>query len=862
MAKKKKPTPNKTGRKQAAPEAATPTSNQPAWLRPVLIHAGIILAFFVLVAIYFKPLVFDGKVPLMSDIVHFKGMSKETVDFREQYGEEPLWTSAMFSGMPAFQNSILFSGDLFNKINQLLWFGIPRPANYVFLYFLGFFFLLRTLRINPWLSGLGAAAFALSTYFFVILEAGHTSKANAIAYMGPLLAGMILTYRGKILLGGVITAFFTALELTTNHYQMTYYLVIAMLVLGIVYGVEAIREGKLVPFAKATGVLLVAGLLGAGPSAGRLLTTLEYGNETMRGKAELSSVAEKQESGLEIDYAYAWSYGIMESFTLLIPDFYGGASATVVEDPDLQRQFRDPQRPRAELRFPTYWGDVAFTSGPVYVGAIICFLFVLGLLVVKGPLRIWLIATTILFLMLSWGRNLMWFNEFMFYYFPGYNKFRAVSTALVIVELTMPLLAILALDKIVKRVAEKGTAQDLLPKVYISAGITGGLCLLFALLGPSLFSFSGLGDGNYQQQPQVLDIFIEYRQNMMTSDAWRSLAFILLGGGLVWLFVQKRIKEVVLYAGLAVLILLDLFPVNKRYLNEGRYVSKSQYERQFAQTPADQFILQDQDLYYRTINMTVNPWTDSETSYYHKNVGGYHAAKLRRYQDMIDRHLTAEQQRFIQAIRQPDSLREAAISGLQVLNMLNTRYFILDEQRQGGVYQNRWALGNAWFVNNIQFVNSPDEEISALRNFNPRETAVVDQVIREGAFAAQLEGFAPGNSAGSTISLTAFKPNHLTYTANVANEGVAIFSEIYYNDDKGWNAYLNGEKVSHFRANYILRGMRLPAGQHTIEFKFEPSSYYTGNTLALIFSLIILLGLAGVVYLEFFRKKAGPSEEG
>lgn len=845
--------------KKTAPKASS-SNTQPTWLMPVLTHVGIILAFFIVVVIYFKPLVLDGKVPLMSDIVQFQSMGKESVDFRNETGEEALWTSTLFSGMPAFQVSIRFPGDFFHQLNQLLWFGIPRPANYVFLYFLGFFFLLRVLRINPWLSGIGAAAFALSSYFFVILEAGHTSKANSIAYMGPILAGMIMAYRGKWLLGGAITAFFTALELTTNHYQMTYYLILAMVVLGIVYGVEAIREKALMPFLRTTGVLILAGAMGAGPSMGRLLPTLEYGNETMRGKAELTDIAEKQGSGLDIDYAFSWSYGKMETFTLLIPNFYGGASSTKVEDNALQQQFG-----QRDLVFPTYWGDVIFTSGPVYVGAIICFLFVLGLFVVEGPMRTWLVATTILFLLLSWGRNLMWFNEFMFYYFPGYNKFRAVSTALVIVELTMPLLAILALDKVVKLVGQKGGPDALLKKIYISAGITGGLCLLFALLGPALFSFEGLSDGQVQQ-PQVLDIFRDFRQELFVKDAWRSLAFIVAAAALIWLFVRKTIQAPLLYLGLGLLVLIDMYPVNKRYLNEDRYISKSQYERQFQQTPVDQFILRDKDPNYRVINFTVNPWIDSKTSYYHKNVGGYHAAKLRRYQDMIDRHLSEERVEFLTALSQPDSLRQVALSRLQILNMLNTRYLIVQSRQADGSaasapFQNPYAMGNAWFVNQIQFVNNPDEEIAALNNFDPKTTAVVDQKIFDGAFAKQLEGFSPGGATGGVISLTDFKPNHLTYTSNNSAEGVAIFSEIYYNDKKGWNAYIDNEKVSHFRANYILRGMRIPPGKHTIEFRFEPSSYYTGNTLAMIFSILVFLAMAGALYWEF-RKKGAPTVEG
>ncbi|MEO0470729.1 MAG: YfhO family protein [Bacteroidota bacterium] len=857
--------------KKQAKKAAPQRNEQPAWQKNLITHGGIILAFLLIVVGYFKPAVLDGKRVNQHDIIQFQGMAKETVDFREETGEEALWVSSLFSGMPAFQTNTVFTGDLFHQINKVLWLGIPRPANYIFMCFLGFYLLLLTLRVNPLVSAVGAAAFALSSYFFIILGAGHTSKANAIAYMAPVIAGIIMTYRGKYLLGAAMTAFFLALEITTNHYQITYYLALMVLGLGIAYFVDALREKTLPNFAKASGALIIAAILGVGPNAGRLLTTQEYAAETIRGKSELKA-EQAESSGLDPEYAFRWSYGKFESFSLLVPNITGGGSVGNVGENAtfnlMKARGGAAQAKRAVERWPTYWGDQPGTSGPVYVGAIICFLFVLGLLIVPGNLKWWLLGMTIVSLMMSWGRNFMGFNEFLFNYLPAYNKFRAPSIILVIAEFTMPLLGILAVDQVIKRVQAKNFG-DLQKKLMIAAGIVGGLALFFALLGPSMFDFTNesqynsdlskfsrmLGQQTSQAQvQQFIDAAIEDRGVLMRNDALRSLLFILLSGGLLFLFIRQNIKLPILAGGLALLMVADMLPINRRYLNEDSFISQRQYEANFRPTQADNFILQDKDPNFRVLNLTTDTWNESMTSYHHKNVGGYHAAKLRRYSDMISRHLGPEMNEFIGVINayqsnRNDSLLRAGMSKLGTLNMLNTRYFILNPE--GRPLQNLSAYGNAWFVNRIQQVQTPDEEINALNDINPRNVAVVDA----SKYGDQLPANISADPA-ARITLTDWKPNHLTYSTKVASPQVAIFSEVYYNSGKGWQAYLDGQKVDHFRANYILRGINVPAGEHTIEFKFEPGTYAFGNMISMIFSILLLLLAAGAAFLAWREQQA------
>ncbi|MEM7660271.1 MAG: hypothetical protein AAF399_29465, partial [Bacteroidota bacterium] len=684
------------------------------------------------------------------DIKHFRGMAKETIDFRERaatdpefkeiHGSEPLWVSTLFSGMPAFQTSMRYSGDVLKPLTSLFWLGLPRPANYVFLTFLGFYFLLLTLRVNPWLSGIGAAAFALSSYFFIILTVGHTSKAQAIALFAPVLAGVLMTYRGKVLLGSAVSAFTLALQIHSNHYQITYYLAIVLLILGITFGIDAIRQKTLPTFFKASAALIIAAMIGVLPNIGKLWTTNQYAEYTMRGKAELAEDRTDKEDGLDKGYALEYSYGVMETFTFLVPNFYGGPSV-IETDTKLRRKFNGAER------LPAYWGEQRYTAGPVYIGAIVCFLFVLGLTLVQGPIKWWLLAASVLGIMLSWGNNFLFLTDLFFYYFPLYNKFRAVSMFLVVAEITMPILGILGLQQFLN---QEGHSKDQKRKaLYIAAGVAGGLALIFALFGGGIFDFTREGE-------QFNQALVDWRKSRLTGDAFRSFGFILGAAGLLWLTLEERIKSPILYVGLGLLVLLDMLPVSSRYLSNDDYLSDRRYEAIFEPSQADQLILQDTDPNYRVINLAAQdgPFNDAITSYHHKSVGGYHAAKLRRYQDVISRHLSSEIQVLSQSLQQYQQSQDfgtitQSLGQMQVFNMLNTRYFILNPN--GQPLQNPAAMGNAWFVNNIRRVNSPDEEISALREVNLRNTAVVDEAIYEGRFGNQIEGFTPRADSTATI---------------------------------------------------------------------------------------------------------------
>jgi Bacterial membrane protein YfhO len=647
-----------------------------------------------------------------------------------------------------------------------------------------------------------------------------------------VLAGLLYAFRRgsrHLWLGAALFAFGLTMHIRANHLQITYYLLLLILVFGVVQLVYALREKALADFLKTTVVLGVAALIAAGVSFGRLYTTLEYSKYSIRGKSELKEAnsGDKASAGLDRDYAFQWSYGVGETMTLLIPNFYGGASQGALdEDSQTAQEFAKLGVPPVQMQellkaLPLYWGDQMFTSGPVYVGAIVCFLFVLGLLVVESRLRYWLLAATIFSMVLSWGKNFEAFNYFMFDYFPGYNKFRAVSMALVIAQIAMPLLGIYALWRLLQQTDKKAAEK----KVLYAAGITGGLCLLVALFA-GMASFVAPADAQLEQMQWPVQALRADRESMMRGDAIRSLVFILLAAGVLYFYLKQKVSATAATLALGLLILVDLWSVDKRYLSNDDF-QKRLVETHFQPSPADQLILQDKDLSYRVINLA-NPFNEARTSYFHKSVGGYHGAKLRRYQDVIDKHI--------------------AQNNLEVLNMLNTRYFITTDAQQP-VQRNQQALGNAWFVQKLIPVNTPDEELAALTTLHPATEAVVD--VSKFPVKDQVFG-----TTGGTIRLTSYAPNHLKYDANAAAGGFAVFSEIYYKD--GWNAYLDGKLVDHIRVNYILRGMPLPAGQHTIEFKFEPKEYQIGNTVTLISSILMLAIVVGGVFYAF--RTAAPRE--
>ncbi len=789
-------------------------------------YLAAIVFFLVIILIYFSP-VLDGKLPKQDDIQRWRGMSKEILDFRDATGEEALWTNSMFGGMPAYQISVNYKNVLVKHIDQVLKLGLPHPISLVFLYFLGFFILLLTLKLDVWQALLGASAFALSSYFFIIIEAGHNSKAHAIGYMAPVLAGILLTFRGKYFWGGAFTALFLSLQLMANHLQITYYLLLTVLILGIAQLIESFKNKELPSFFKAVGVLTIAAVFALGVNISNIWATYEYGQYTIRGPSELTDTPENRTSGLDIDYATQWSYGITETLTLLVPDLMGGGSMRHPgEDSNTYEELAKMGVPAAQARsyvqmIPMYWGTQPFTSGPVYTGAIIVFLFVLGIFIVKGKLKWWLIAATVLSVMLAWGHNFMPLTEFFLHYVPGYNKFRAVSMTLVIADLTMPLLGLLALKELFNKQNDR---KYLFKYLKISFFITAGTALFLATFSGMFFNFSSDFDGQLMQAgfpKSVIDAIRADRQAMLVSDALRSAAFITLAAVALWAALFAKIKKEYAYIALIVFVTIDMYAVNRRYLNDDDFEVARKITNPYTPTAADQMILQDPDPNFRVMNTTVSTFNDASTSYFHMSVGGYHGAKLRRYQEVIDRHISR--------------------NNMAVLNMLNTRYFIVEGQnKQPQAMINPDALGNAWIVRNYRMVENADEEIAAMNGFDPATTAIVDK-----RFANLLDDFEEGVDTTATVELTSYKPNELTYNFNSSRNELVVFSEIHY--DKGWNVYVDGEQRSYLRANYVLRAMVVPAGNHEIVWKFEPMVYQTGGKIALFFSIIVILVFFGAL---------------
>jgi len=802
----------------------------------LLPHITAIIIFILTTLIYVNP-VLSGKKLKQGDIVNYRGISKEIKDFRAKTGEEPLWTNSMFGGMPAYQISMEYKSNLVKKIDKIFRLGLPRPADYIFLNFIGFYILLLVLGVNPWLSIVGAFAYTFSSYFFIILDAGHNSKAHAIAYMAPVIAGVLLTYKKKYILGAAITLLFVSLEIAANHLQITYYLIFILLFIGIAELIHSIKNKQLTHFFKATGLLFIVAILAVGPNITNILLTNQYSKDSIRGKSELTTNIENKTSGLDKDYATQWSYGKQETLTLMIPNAKGGSSGYLGED--IKNLDGVPQNFKQIIAQQNhYWGNQPFTSGPVYVGAIIFFLFILGLLIIKTRLKWVILAATLLSIFLSWGHNMMWFSDIFFHYVPGYNKFRTVSMTLVIAELCIPLLAMLTVQKIINT---PSILKNKKKEFYIAFGLTGGLAFLFYLLPSTFFNFISTNElttftaqkTSYPQSAGQIDIFLNaletVRINIFKADTLRSMFLIIISGALLYFFANNKIKTPVLITILGVLIVLDMWGIDKRYLNDDKFDVARKIEHPFTASRADKQILQDTDPDFRVFNMTVSPFNDASTSYFHKSIGGYHGAKLRRYQDVIEHHISN--------------------NNTDVLNMLNTKYFILaDKNRQPYAQYNSEALGHVWFVSNYVFVEDADHEIDALNNFKPDSTVIIDK-----RFKSMIDSVSISTTPNGTITLQSYAPNKLVYTSNTPNNQIAVFSEIYYKD--GWNAYVDDELHPYFRANYILRGMVIPKGKHTIIFKFEPQLYTTGESIAMVSSiLLILLVVAGFAY-ELMPKK-------
>ncbi len=797
--------------------------------RDILPHLLAVALFLALTVAYFTPIFLEGKTLMQYDVQQFQGVAKELVDYREKTGEEALWTNSLFGGMPAYLISTRYSGDLISHVQWLMTLNLPAVAANLFVTLLCGYLLMVVVGLRPILAVCGAIALSFTTYNMLILEAGHNSKSYAIAFVPLVLAGLIITFRKtvwrNIILGVAVFTIGLALQLRVNHVQITYYLMFMVLIYGIVELVFAVKEGRLKSFFSKVALLFLGAVLAAGVSFGRLYTTTTYGEYSIRGKSELNinNAGDKKSEALDRDYAFNYSYGILESMTILIPEFYGGANSVALSTKSetgqaLSRMGVPPGQLNQVLEnIPLYWGGLAGTSGPVYFGAIVCFLFVLGLYLVDKRVRYWLLGATILSLMFAWGKNFETFNYFMFDYFPAYNKFRAVSMALVIAQVAMPLLGILGLSVFLN----SKNSPELRKKLFYSAGITAGICLLMILVAGT-FDFVGQQDEQLAKMGFPVDAIRADRAGALRGDAFRSIFFILAAGAVLYLFLLDRLSRNVALGVVALLILVDLWTVDRRYLSTEKF-AKNGKEAYFQPTVADQSILQDKELYYRVFNPSAGLTSDGRTSYYHKSIGGYHGAKLRRYQDVIENHLSR--------------------GNMEVFNMLNTKYIISKPEEPA--QQNPNALGNAWFVSQVRTVTTPDDELAALNDIKPATEAVVDKA----KFTVSNTSY---NTAGNTVKLTEYEPNRLKYAVNAANPGLIVFSDIYY--ERGWNAYLNGQKTDHIRVNYILRGLEVPAGNHTVEFKFEPKEFAIGNTVSLISSILILLFVAGAVFINIKAK--------
>lgn len=813
-----------------------------------------IIGFALITLIYFSPIL-QGKRIKQHDIEMFKGMSQEIVEYREATGEQALWTNSMFGGMPAWNISAPQKSNLMTYVNKVLNLGFPHPIGAVFISMLGFFLLLMVLDCSVWISFIGALAYGFTSYLFIVIGAGHNSKAMAMAYMAPVIAGILLTYKGKYLWGSVLTAVALALQVRAGHLQITYYLLLIVIILVIAELISDITKKRIAHFFKASCLLVIAAGIGILTNITPLYANYKYGQETMRGKPILVKNTDNQTNGLERDYITQWSYGIGETWSLLIPNAKGGASAYIGND--------NSALDKADSRFKqniaqsnAYWGDQPGTSGPVYVGAIVVFLFVLGCFAVKGKLKWGLLIATILSILLSWGKNFMGFTNFFLDFVPGYDKFRAVSMTLVIAEVTIPLLGLLALAEITK---DADNFKKNLKYFWISLGITAGFCLLFCL-APKLF-FNFLSQGEAEQFGQMMSgkdgaIYSAFasqledvRVAIFRKDAIRSFFFIILAAIPLFLYGKGKLKASVAFPIMAVLMVIDLYPIDKRYLNEKNFIEKRKYDKPFTQTEADKAILADNALDFRVVNLTKDIFNDASTSYFHKSVGGYHGAKLRRYQDLISNYLSKEVRQF-NTIFQNATSEASLLQGLEgqkVLNMLNTKYIIYDPNSQPLL--NPCAFGNAWTVNDIKWVNTANEEFDAIGTTDVRDTAIIGR-----EFESQLAGYAPTDSIQGQITITDYKPNALTYSFNAPEEKLVVFSEIWSGLD-GWHLFIDGQESDILRANYLLRAARVPAGQHEITMRYEPKIWKTGNAIALISSLILILGVIGCIAYSVLNKK-------
>ena len=814
-----------------------------------------VLLFAVLAFAYFFPADIEGRILYRHDASAGRGAGQEGIEYLQKTGERSRWTNALFGGMPTYQMAPSYgSTDLLTKAVNAYHLWLPENVWFVFAYLLGFYILLRAFDFRQHLAALGSIIWAFSTYFLIIIAAGHIWKVWALAYLPPMIAGIVLAYRGKYLWGLLLTAVFTAFEINANHVQMTYYYLFIILALVIAWLVEAVQQKQMARFLKATAVCVVGATIGLCINLSNLYHTWEYSKESMRGKSELvkQNSANQTSSGLDRDYITQWSYGIDETWTLLIPNTKGGASMPLSMN-ETAMKHANPDYASIYDQIGQYWGEQPGTSGPVYVGAFVMLLFILGLFIVKGPVKWALLAATILSIMLSWGKNFMAFTDFFLDYVPMYAKFRTVASILVIAEFTIPLLAMLALKELFDK---PELMRQRMKYVGISFLLTGVVSLLFSLMPEAFFgSFVSSSEMRALQslppehiQPLIANL-TEMRQAMFTSDALRSFYIILAGTGVLLAVAFGKLKKEYAVGIILVLCLVDLWTVNKRYLNDEMFVPKSEREAPQQKTQTDELILRDETLDYRVLNLASNTFNENETSYYHKSIGGYHAAKLRRYQEMIEAYINPEMQKLFRAVGEAagDMTQVNGDSICPVLNMLNTRYFIFPlEGGQTVPIQNPYVYGNAWFVDQISYVDNANAELETVGKLNLRHQAVADA-----KFKTQL-GEAAVQDTASVVTITSYEPNRLKYDVNTGKGGVLVFSEIYY---PGWTATVDGQPAELGRVNYILRAIHLQPGKHQVELAFFPKSVSVTETVAYIAFVLLLLIVVGIAFIEYRNRK-------
>lgn len=825
------------------------------WFKRNGIHVLISVILIVIAYAYFFTPIMQGKVLPQGDIMRAQATQKEIMDTRAKAGYSPLWTNSMFGGMPSYQIWMPLPTNITTYVQSGIKAIFPNPVDVLLIYLLGAYLLFCVLKLNPWLAAAGALAFTFSSYNFILIEAGHANQVYAIAFFAPIVAGLILTFRGKYLLGGSLTAFFLAMELRADHVQMTYYLFLSIIVFVLIELYHAIKDKALKPFGTAILYLAIAGVLAVGVNASLLWTTSEYAKESTRGPSNLTQHTSEPSNGLAKDYAYAWSQGVGECFTFLVPNAYGGSSdfdllKDHLADANVTKAFVDKgaSEEQAESTVPqleqlymgTYWGNKQFTSGPFYFGAIVCFLFVLGLIVVKNRLKWWLLITVVLTMLLSFGRNWPYVSDLFFNYFPMYNKFRTVESILAVAMLCFPVLAFMAVQEVVNAADKKA----ILKKVLLAFYITGGLLVLLIAVPEVFFSFRSPGDtsanlvqalrGDTAFADSINNGLAKDREALERADAFRSLIFVVIAFGLLWAFIKQKINLTVAAVALLLVTLIDMWGVDRRYLNNDKFADKQESAGP-QMRPVDQIITRDPDPDYRVLDMSMgNPFTNATTSYFYKSIGGYHAAKLKRYDELVD-------------------MQFSKTTNQDVLDMLNTKYIITADPKSGeaNMKANPTACGHAWFVKSVKYADNADQEMQAITSFDPKNEAIVDK-----KFKSILDGNTISNDPNASITLTHYSPDTLKYHSGSTTTGVAVFSEIYYSE--GWKMYIDGKESPYFRADYLLRAAVIPVGNHDIEFVFHPESYFAGENISLAGSILLVLALGGAAYAESKRRKSLP----